>query len=306
MSIDGRSCADPGVNKSQSAPAFVATPGLHGPLRFRHGDGCHSSPTAEGAHMKILIAYDQPLVHDTLKSVVAELFQNVLVLEAESPETLCAMLAANPEVELLIFALTSGGAQDVARVRATRKARGDLPIIVFSACEDPATARGVLGAGASGFVSSRMPRPVLRDVLRLVLCGGTYVPLQALRRPDDGAREMPSVLPRSEPVSAPPAVSLRQFGLTPRQIEVLALLMEGKPNKSICRALQIAENTVKAHMSATYRALGVTSRTQAVCKLAKLGVRASDVSVMQPAGRVEMSAAFAAQQERRASLPLLA
>jgi DNA-binding CsgD family transcriptional regulator len=65
---------------------------------------------------------------------------------------------------------------------------------------------------------------------------------------------------------------LKSLGLTPRQVDVLALLVQGKPNKLICRTLNLAEGTVKTHTAAIYRALGVMNRTQAVYAVNRLGV----------------------------------
>jgi DNA-binding NarL/FixJ family response regulator len=99
--------------------------------------------------------------------------------------------------------------------------------------------------------------------LRLVLAGGTYIPREAL---EDGA-----VAQASQP-SAP----ARGDGLdvTPRQMEVLRLLLAGKSNKAIGRQLALAEGTVKNHVAAVLKALQVTTRTQAVIAAAKRGIEA--------------------------------
>ena len=103
------------------------------------------------------------------------------------------------------------------------------------------------------------------------MAGGVYVPTAALR----GA---PAQLPAqaaapTAPAAAPsPSTSAVSLGLTERQIEVLALLMQGKNNKLICRALDLAEPTVKNHISAILKALGVSSRTEAVLAVTRWGL----------------------------------
>ena len=103
-------------------------------------------------------------------------------------------------------------------------------------------------------------------MLALVLAGGVYVPPAALRGAPAPTAPAPAVA--SLPIP-PDAASL---GLTGRQLEVLGLLMQGKNNKLICRALDLAEPTVKNHVSAILKALGVSSRTEAVLAVTRLGL----------------------------------
>lgn len=106
------------------------------------------------------------------------------------------------------------------------------------------------------------------NALRLVLAGGRYLPPEALT-PIETLGAKPARVP------ARSALSLETLGLTDRQVQVLRLVAEGKSNKLICRELALAERTVKAHLSAVFRALGVTTRTQAALAAAKLGLVAA-------------------------------
>ena len=94
--------------------------------------------------------------------------------------------------------------------------------------------------------------------MRLVLAGGVYVPTESSGL--DGLRPRPVAKPA-------------ELGLTVRQADVLKLLVQGKPNKLICRDLRLSEGTVKVHVSAILRALNVHTRTQVVIELARRGVR---------------------------------
>jgi DNA-binding NarL/FixJ family response regulator len=102
-----------------------------------------------------------------------------------------------------------------------------------------------------------------------VLAGGKYLPPEALApAAGSGARAARAAPGR--------VLSLETLGLTDRQAQVLRLLAAGKSNKMICRELDLAERTVKAHISAVFRALGVTTRTQAALAAAKLGMGTDD------------------------------
>jgi len=96
-----------------------------------------------------------------------------------------------------------------------------------------------------------------------VLSGGTYLPREAI-----GQRAAAAPSPDFA------ADAAERLGITPRQADVLELLLDGKPNKVICRELNLAESTVKNHVAAVFKALGVTTRVQAVLAAAKLGIRA--------------------------------
>ena len=134
-----------------------------------------------------------------------------------------------------------------------RAAAPDLPVVVFSASSDRATIMDSLDAGAMGFIPKTSPSDVLLNALRLVFSGSIYVPHEALAGRDTPTRAGPE--------------------LTPRQTEVMQMLLLGFSNKRICRHLGIAENTVKVHMTAVLRALGAENRTQAVLNAAQLGIR---------------------------------
>jgi DNA-binding NarL/FixJ family response regulator len=100
------------------------------------------------------------------------------------------------------------------------------------------------------------------SALNLVFSGGIYIPPEILVRQEPFA---------TQPVADRPAMSPADLGLTERQIEVLALMMQGKSNKAICRMLDLAEPTVKNHVTAILKALNVTNRTEAVIAVGALG-----------------------------------
>jgi len=136
------------------------------------------------------------------------------------------------------------GANGLDTIRELRARAPQVPLIVVSAEEDPAQVSALLGLGVSGYVPKSDPPAVIVSAVRLVLAGGTYVP------------------PRLLVAGAKADVGLSE--LTPRQVEVLRLLAQGLPNKSIANALGVSEGTVKVHLIAVFRALNVRNRTAAV------------------------------------------
>ena len=125
--------------------------------------------------------------------------------------------------------------------------------------------------GALGFIPKSSPHQVMVNALRLVLAGGRYLPPELM--PELAGDDWASVPARAASPGAPGAVSAETLGLTGRQQQVLALLAQGKSNKQICRALGLAEATVKVHVTAVLKALRVTSRTQAIVMVNRLGLR---------------------------------
>ena len=216
--------------------------------------------------MKILVVDDHPLMREAVQGVVARLEPGAAVLAAVDSERGFAIAAAEPDLDLVLLDLNIPGLAGIPGLKAWRRRCPDVPVVVLSSADDRTTVLAAIAAGAAGFIPKSSPNEVLLGALRLVLAGGKYLPPEALapiagsgaRRPAETAR------------------SLETLGLTDRQAQVLKLLAAGKSNKLICRELDLAERTVKAHISAVFRALGVTTRTQAALAAARLGLGATD------------------------------
>ena len=135
---------------------------------------------------------------------------------------------------------------------------------VLTASDEASNVLNALDRGAMGFIPKCSSNAVIVNAIQLVLSGGLYVPPQA-----GGARPPPPAAPH------PPAqtASIAHLGLTERQGEVLALMVQGLPNKVICRKLNLAEGTVKIHVTAILKALNVANRTQAVIAASQTGLK---------------------------------
>jgi DNA-binding NarL/FixJ family response regulator len=230
-------------------------------------------PPARGGQevSRVLIADAHPLMRDGLATVLAALAERVEIRQADTLQAALAELDAHPDCALALLDLNLPDGEGVDALRRVHEAHPAIPIVVVSGITDHATVTAAIRGGAMGFVSKRSSPPVLLSALRLVLAGEVYVPPEVLR----AQLLTPS---RGTTHGAPAAVAERTPGskdvdLTKRQLDVLALLVQGKPNKVICRELGLAEGTVKAHTAAIFRALRVSNRTEAGFAVSCLGLR---------------------------------
>jgi DNA-binding NarL/FixJ family response regulator len=219
--------------------------------------------------MKILIVDDHHLIREGMRPVLERLpppgsEEPVEILEADNFEAATAAVAKHPDLDLVLLDVRMPGTSGVAGLALWQKRFPGLPVVMMSGEDDPALVRSAIDQGALGYIPKSSTSEVILSALRLVLSGGTYLPLEAL------GRERVAPVPQADFAAD---VSAR-LGITPRQADVLALLLAGKSNKVICRDLNLAESTVKNHVAAVFKALNVTTRVQAVLAAAKLGIKA--------------------------------
>ncbi|MDH6592581.1 DNA-binding NarL/FixJ family response regulator [Variovorax sp. TBS-050B] len=216
--------------------------------------------------MKILIADDHRLVIEAVKAKLSELEPGIEFVLAMSVDELLA--GATDELDLALIDLNMPGADGQAHIDEIRRRHPAVPVIVLSGYEDPAIMRSALERGVLGFIPKAYSPEVMLSAVRLVLAGGVYVPPMMLTALPPGIVAGVAPGPTGEPRAAatPPSQTLEHLRsvLTERQVEVLQLLSQGKPNKLIGRSLGISEGTVKIHLAAIFRALNVRNRTEAV------------------------------------------
>ena len=212
--------------------------------------------------MKILIADDHRLVIEAVKVKLAELGPDVEFRMALKVEDL--RHEATDDLDLALIDLTMPGAEGYSHIAELRERLPALPIIVLSGVEDPDVMRAAIDLGALGFIPKAYSPDVMLSAVRLVLAGGVFVPQMML----SGMSHQPAgVAPAAaDTAGGARSTTLDQLRglLTERQIDVLRLLSQGKPNKLIARDLGISEGTVKIHLAAIFRALDVRNRTEAV------------------------------------------
>ncbi|MFO1414102.1 MAG: response regulator transcription factor [Burkholderiales bacterium] len=199
----------------------------------------------------IALADDHPIVRAALMGALAPLGDGPCFVEAGDADAAVALARSRPDLDLMLLDLHMPGVHGTATVRSVRTAAPALPLAVVSADEDPAVVGELLRLGVSGFIPKSDSAEVILSAVRLILAGGTYVPPRLV------GERLPGTAGGEE--VADPAL-----GLTARQVDVLRLLGRGLPNKLIARELGITEGTVKVHLLAVFRALGVRNRTAAV------------------------------------------
>lgn len=215
--------------------------------------------------MKILLVDDHVLIRDAMRGVLRELDGAAESLEAESGRQAKDLLVQHPDVSLILLDLRLPDRDGLEMLAELRTNYPGIAIVMLSAFNDRDNVVKSLDAGAQGFIAKTATRDILLGALRLVLAGGIYIPPEIL-----GASDAPV----AQPPKSAGAEKRRQpadFGITGRQMDVLALMMQGKSNKLICRQLDLAEPTVKNHVSAILKALNVSNRTEAVLAVAALG-----------------------------------
>lgn len=225
--------------------------------------------------MKILVVDDHPLILEALKQVLRDLHPEIEVLEARDAQQAAEQTASHPDLSLVLLDLTLPTTHGLDLLVELRRDFPEVPVVVLSATEDRDTVLRAINDGAMGFIPKTSKTEVLIAALRLVFSGGVYLPPSAFAGPTHTA---------AEPSATVPARSPRDVGLTERQAQVLALLVQGKSNKLICRALDLAEGTVKIHVTAILRALNVSNRTQALLAVSRLGLRLDSLLPERPAG----------------------
>ena len=201
--------------------------------------------------MRVLLVDAFPMVRAALTGLVEQHFAGAEVQGVDTVAGARAALAqAMPRLVLLDLHV-DGGFELLQQIHREHMM---LPVVVISGSDETEDALQALGAGAMGYVPERSDLDTLVQALHLVLAGGTYVPPLKPRVDDT-----PAPL-----VAAAPMPDWAELPLTPRQKHVLHLLTQGLSNKLIARELGVSLDTVKDHVAAVLKALGVNSRTQAV------------------------------------------
>ena len=235
-----------------------------------------SSPNSKKTHLaggavKILVVDDHPLIVEALHHVLKGLAADVEVLDARGAAEGRAQLETHPDIDLLLLDLGLPDVDGFSLLVDIRDAFPTVPVVVLSGTDSRDDVLRAIDAGAMGFIPKSSSNQVMVNALRIVLTGTPYIPREALQRAAgvDAVHYTEGV---REPVPDQRVSSVRELGLTDRQAQVLALMLQGKPNKLICRELNLAEGTVKIHVAAILRALNVANRTQAVIEASRLGL----------------------------------
>jgi DNA-binding NarL/FixJ family response regulator len=224
--------------------------------------------------VEILVVDDHLLIREALRGVLKEVRADAIVFEASSCSQAMQVIALHPGLDLILLDLNLPDSDGFSALVELGERYPAISVVVLSALNDRSSVTRALELGALGFIPKSGQREVMISALQLVFAGGIYIPPEIL------ARDEPSSRQRDEerPVPKRPTVSPADLGLTDRQVDVLSLMMHGKSNKAICRVLNLAEPTVKNHVTAILKALEVSNRTEAVIAAGELGWKLSPIS----------------------------
>jgi DNA-binding NarL/FixJ family response regulator len=229
--------------------------------------------------VRILIVDDHALVRRGMGHVVRECFPDAEVVEAaNAADALEAMEASAVDVALVDVRMPD--ADGLELLHEMKRRWPDVPVIMLTSFDHAHYVRRALAEGAAGYMLKDATPEDLQQAIKVALSGGGNVlsprVIQNLFESIDGG-----VGENGEPGHRPATA------LTQRETDILALLAEGKSNRDISRALYLSEKTVKAHLAAIFRKLGVTNRTQAAMAAVSMGI-GPGIGAMEFAERVSV------------------
>jgi DNA-binding NarL/FixJ family response regulator len=205
---------------------------------------------------RLVIADDHPLFRGAMREAISGLLKQVDIAEVGTFDDMVALLERGGDVDLVLLDLTMPGVRGFSGLMYMRAQYPSVPVIVVSANDDPAVIRRCMELGASGFIPKTLGVDAMRRAISGILGGGVWTPpdVDLSAGSDTEAAELMA----------------RMATLTPQQVRVLMMLSEGLLNKQIACQLSVLETTVKSHVSAILKKLGVENRTQAVIAAAKM------------------------------------
>ncbi|WP_432695318.1 response regulator [Marinobacterium sp. YM272] len=206
---------------------------------------------------KILIADDHPLFREAITNVIQSGFPGSETIETEDLETALQLATEDDDLDLVLLDLNMPGMHGLNGLISLRNEAPTVPVVIVSAEDDKQIVLQAITCGAVGFISKSSPRPQMTEALQQILNGNVYLPSDIIRSSGSDSRRQRRM---NEPQIPPELLN----SLTRRQLLVLERMAQGESNKQIAYNLSIAETTVKAHVSAILRKLGVHNRVQAI------------------------------------------
>lgn len=216
---------------------------------------------------KILIADDHPLFREAISSVISSGFEGSEIIETDDLDSALEITRENDDLDLILLDLNMPGMHGLNGLITLRNEAPSIPVVIVSAEEDKQVVLQAITYGAVGFITKSSPRAQMTEAIQQILNGNVYLPSDIIRTGKESGHR------RSRGDDNPISPELLN-SLTRRQLLVLERMSKGESNKQIAYNLNIAETTVKAHVSAILRKLGVHNRVQAI-------LSASDVDFSQ-------------------------
>jgi DNA-binding NarL/FixJ family response regulator len=211
--------------------------------------------------MNVLVVDDHPVLREGIAALLRQAGPETVVHQGGDVAGALQLAAERADLDVIVLDLMMPGIGGMEAIAEFGRIRPDVPVIVLSSSEDPRDARKALAQGALGYVPKSASQHTLLSAIRLVLDGELYVPPLILNDIADVA---------SHRLGHPGRGG--GSALTDRQIDVLKRVSEGQPNKIIAHELELSEKTVKAHITAIFKALNVVNRTQAALVGRQMGL----------------------------------
>jgi DNA-binding NarL/FixJ family response regulator len=217
------------------------------PFPWREG----TAGSGECALRRVLVADDHPMYATALAMAVQTIDSAILVDSAGTLAEAEALVRAHPH-DLVLLDLMLPDVQGFSGLALLRAIKPNTPVGIVSSRDEPGVIRQAAALGAQGFLSKASPIDRVVSAIRVLLEGGQWFPNGVTL---GGASDQTAELAK------------RMGTLSVAQLRVLRAIASGRQNKQIAHDLDLAEPTIKSHLSAIFRKLGVTNRTQAVLQL---------------------------------------
>ena len=218
--------------------------------------------------MKVLLVDDHTLVRRGLAQLLGTFIEDAEVTEAEDAEQALQLLASGPQ-DVALVDIRLPGKDGLELLKEIRAAWPKLPVIILTSFDDSDYVKRALADGAAGYLLKDSTPDDLQQAITVAMTGsGNVLSPRAVRNLFDNAA---NAAQRGGSRAVPP-----EAGLTRREMDILSYLAQGNSNREISKALFLSEKTVKAHLAAIFRKLGVTNRTKAAMAALAMGLGGPD------------------------------
>jgi len=213
---------------------------------------------------KIITADDHPIFREAIANVVRSRYPDSNIIETCNLDDTLKQVSDDDDIDLVLLDLNMDGMDGFQGLMKLREAAPSIPVVIVSAEEDKKVVLQAITFGAVGFITKSSPREQMQKALEQILAGSVYLPSDIIRGDTPSATALSGAQALRQQKQADTLDPELLSSLTRRQIIVLQHMIQGESNKQIAYTLSIAETTVKAHVSAILRKLGVSNRIQAV------------------------------------------
>lgn len=210
--------------------------------------------------MRILLADDHELFLKGLEFILKENYKDAELVFAHNYTDIFSILEKDKNFSLVMTDLAMPGGKWLESLAEIHKLLPEVPIVILSAVFDKEIVQKTIDLGVSGYIPKTSSNSIILSAINLIMSGGMYIPPELL-----GSQQTQNIIKDTLNAS-------EQHVLTPRQIEVLEKVAEGKSNKIIAYELGLSEGTVKLHVTAILKLLKVNNRTGAVREAARQGL----------------------------------